>query len=164
MKYLASAFSLQMLPEGEHNYTVRRLTVEEFKFKALTHSYEGYADVPGWDVCAVGHEGTATALTKILNCRIEVNRLSISLQKGDILLVAQPTGKRISYGEEVDFPELSFFAVEFHTCQHPHWEKVVEQVDTRVLIPHLAEQGLKISPIPGGVNIGLPGQEVMLYF
>ena len=164
MKYLSSAFSLQMLPEGEHNYRIRGLTEGEFKFQALSHSYEGYADCPGWGVCAIGHEGTAKALTKVLGFPVPVNRTSITLHLDDVLLVAQPTGKRIAYGEEIDFPELNFFMVEFHTCQHPHWEKVVEQVDTRVLIPHLAEQGLTVSPIEGGVLIGRPGQQVELYF
>lgn len=138
MKYLSSAFSLQMLPEGEHNYTINRVGVEQFKDAALRFVVSGSSKGPGvdsygrpenggvpshvpdWDVAAVGHEGTAQALTKILGHEVPVNRQSISLVAGDVLLVAQPTGKRIAYGEEIDFPELSFFIVYFlpaHKCR-----------------------------------------------
>ena len=131
-RYLTSSFSLQMVPAGG-KFEIRCLTLKEFKGEALRYNEPHYSYrpgcsgqpgsggyhtlggswLPGWDIAAVGHEGTALALTKILGFPIPVNRQSITLSREDTLLVAQPTGKRIAYGEEVDFPELSFFCVSF---------------------------------------------------
>jgi len=65
----------------------------------------------------IGHEGTAKTVSEILGGLVEVNRQAITLKNGDALYVAQPTGNRIAYGKEVDYPELSFFQVTFHTCK-----------------------------------------------
>ena len=125
-KYIASSFSLQMLPNGG-KVEVERISEDEIRCLATKSSPEtmysrldGYYEVGGNPildaVSIVGHEGTANALTKILDRNVEVNRQAIQLQPGDILFVAQPTGRRIEYGEEVDFPELVYFRVHIHVC------------------------------------------------
>lgn len=77
-KYLANAFSLQMLdlkgsPVGNLNYEV----VSTF---------------PDDVVSVVGHPDTAAVLG------VPCNRVNLSLKKGDVLYVAQLTGGRLPEG------------------------------------------------------------------
>jgi len=113
MKYLTSAFSLQMVPEGA-DLEIRNICQDTFRGECRGW-HRGYGVVAGFAttdyIDAIGHEGTAVALSAILGRKVGVNRLSITLEDGDCLLVAQPTGKRIAYGKELDMPELSFFIV-----------------------------------------------------
>lgn len=88
MKYLGNAFSLQMLSlEGESLVSVKTLTKEEFK-----------KELKGDFVSAVGHADTAQVLADELGLKIETNRISINLKKGDVLLVAQLVGGRLPEG------------------------------------------------------------------
>ena len=73
--YLANAFSLQMVDEA--NYNVKVETVE---------------NLPEGLTSAIGHADTA----KVLG--VEMNRINISLKKGDTLYVAQLMGGRLPEG------------------------------------------------------------------
>lgn len=87
-KYLGNAFSLQMLPlEGESLVSIKTLTKKEFE-KELSDGF----------ISAIGHADTAQVLTDELGLEIETNRISISLEKGDVLLVAQLIGGRLPEG------------------------------------------------------------------
>lgn len=127
MNYLSSAFSLQMLPDGGRlevevvgplqeadspsaTKAIFRLVSVEVSSRGGTYR-GGTCRVPDWHKAAVGHEGTATELTRLLGIPVAVNRESIRLSKGDTLWVAQPTGKRLEYGKELDAPALTLFEV-----------------------------------------------------
>jgi len=75
MKYIANAFSLQMVGEREYKLAV---SVIDSLPKGLTS--------------AIGHADTAHVLG------YEPNRISISLTKDDILYVAQLVGGRLPEG------------------------------------------------------------------
>ena len=80
--YLGNAFSLQMLPSDG---SVSVETVTE-------------ADIPSDVVSCIGHADTANVLTDILGMEIPVNRMSVTLNEGDVLYVAQITGGRLPEG------------------------------------------------------------------
>jgi hypothetical protein len=113
MKYLASSFSLQMVPQGATLEIEANPIIFEIGYHGGQHAGKCWLDDA---VSIVGHEGTAKALSLLLDRDILVNRQAISLVPDDILYVAQPTGNRITYGQEIDYPELSFFKITFHKC------------------------------------------------
>lgn len=78
MKYLSNAFSLQMLSFVDE-VTIKVKEVEK------PASFDGYHSV-------VGHQDTANVLS------VPMNRVSVSLQRGDELLVAQLIGGRLPEG------------------------------------------------------------------
>ena len=49
-------------------------------------------------VSAVGHPDTAAAISDLLGKEVPANRISISLNKGDVLYVAQLIGGRLPEG------------------------------------------------------------------
>lgn len=75
MQYLANSFSLQMLKN--FNSTIK---VEEIN------------ELPKNLISAIGHKNTADILG------VELNRINISLDKGDVLYVAQLIGGRLPEG------------------------------------------------------------------
>lgn len=88
MKYFGNAFSLQMLDlDGENLVRILPVTKEEVKQELQ----EGF-------VSAMGHADTANVISNELGINVEVNRISVSLNKGDILLVAQLVGGRLPEG------------------------------------------------------------------
>jgi hypothetical protein len=78
--YLANAFSLGMLPASPEGLTlrVRAIILEE----VLDLLEEGF-------ISAVGHTATAKVLNLLLGTEVPCNRISISLSKGDRLIVFQ---------------------------------------------------------------------------
>lgn len=80
IKYICNAFSLQMLKNKENLLQIKE--VNEKKAKELLNTTES----------AVGHQDTA----KVLG--VQCNRINISLQKGDKILVAQLQGGRLPEG------------------------------------------------------------------
>ena len=127
MKYLGSAFSLQMLPKGGRLEVERVGPLSEEGYPNSTvHIYrlvavEGRRAIrsPEWDRATVGHEGTAQELSRLLGVPISVSRESISLEVGDTLWVAQPIGKRIEYGKELDAPALVLYEVRVLPREEP---------------------------------------------
>ena len=87
-KYLGNAFSLQMLSlEGEQVVKIKNLNKENF----IEELKDGF-------ISAIGHADTSQVLTDELGIEIETNRISINLEKGDVLLVAQLVGGRLPEG------------------------------------------------------------------
>jgi len=78
--YLGTAFSLQMIPSeaGEVTIKVRKLTVEEAR-EVLSGGF----------ISVVGHEVTARVMEKLLGIKVPINRTTIRLSKGDVLVVFQ---------------------------------------------------------------------------
>ena len=79
MKYVSNAFSLGML-KGNCNLSVEEISEEVFD------------NVKDDCISCVGHEDTANILGVVFN------RASITLEKGDVLFVAQLQGGRLPEG------------------------------------------------------------------
>ncbi|MFW6030102.1 MAG: STIV orfB116 family protein [Halanaerobiales bacterium] len=63
---------------------------------------------------AIGHQDTANVVSSILGITIPCNRINISLNQGDVLIVAQVVGGRLPEGA-ITLPDgfrLQFFRVE----------------------------------------------------
>ena len=79
-KYVCNAFSLQMVSVEDYDMKVRAISEEEFNnIKSVTPS-------------AVGHADTANVLG------VAMNRVSVTLDKGDKIVVAQLVGGRLPEG------------------------------------------------------------------
>lgn len=88
MTKLCNAFSLQMLNLDEVN-TVK---IEPVKIENVNEILkEGFSS-------AIGHEDTANVLSNMLDTDIPCNRVSVSLEKGDTVIVAQFVGGRLPAG------------------------------------------------------------------
>ena len=90
MNYLLNAFSLQML--------------KDFPCECC---YEEVSTLPQGLISAVGHQDTANVLG------VQMNRINVSLSKGDVAYVAQLQGGRLPEGA-VTLPEgfkFKFFKV-----------------------------------------------------
>lgn len=96
--YLGNAFSLQMISVGD----------------VITTSPVLPEEIPEDSISVIGHADTATVLSAILGREIKVNRVSIHLEKGDVLYVAQVMGGRLPEGATT-LPEgfsITFIKVE----------------------------------------------------
>lgn len=87
MVYVSNAFSLQML-SADATIKVASASIEEVKKLLNTNEF----------VSAVGHADTANVISNILNMDIANNRINVSLNKNDALIVAQVVGGRLSEG------------------------------------------------------------------
>ena len=98
---LANAFSLQMLD-----------TTKAATLRMTPVSMEEVA-AADFESC-VGHADTAAVLSTMLGKEVACNRVSVHLEEGDVLLVAQVTGGRLPEGSTT-LPEgfaLAFLKVE----------------------------------------------------
>lgn len=83
--YLGNAFSLQMLDlEQENKVSINPVTAAEV-------ASSGAESV-------IGHADTANVVSDILGIEVPMNRVSVKLNQGDILYVAQVTGGRLPEG------------------------------------------------------------------
>ena len=80
-QYLSNAFSLQM--QGDFYAETAPISIE---------------DVPKNFISIVGHADVASVLSTLLDTDVPVNRVSVSLQPGDILYVGQYIGPRLPEG------------------------------------------------------------------
>ena len=93
---ISNAFSLSMLDRAEqtdqvwHRYPKPCENPVEFLTQASQHSVEIRS--------VVGHVDTAALFSKLLDREIAMNRESVKLVKGDILLVGQYIGPRLPEG------------------------------------------------------------------
>lgn len=93
MRFLSNAFSLNMVDTKEPiNIQVRPIDKSEI------------TDF----VSVVGHPDTANVLSGFLGCEVEFNRTTLSLEKDDILFVAQYKGPRLPEGA-TELPESATF-------------------------------------------------------
>lgn len=81
-KYLSNAFSLQMVDTPA--------TVSFIEVKP--------EEIPEGAVSCVGHADTAAVLSSILGHAVKFNRISLHLEHGDELYIAQLTGGRLPEG------------------------------------------------------------------
>jgi len=87
--YLANAFSLSMIPEGEsanfNSTPIPKVMAEMFLRRDPFQSF-------------VGHANTAAILTNMLGVEVTMNRGDVTLNVGDELIVAQYKGPRLPEG------------------------------------------------------------------
>ncbi len=88
-RYLGNAFSLNMVKSEDLPY-VRfvECPIEEVKEWVAIHD---------WESC-VGHLDTANVLTNLLGVEIAHKRTSITLNRGDSMIVGQCKGDRLEEG------------------------------------------------------------------
>lgn len=104
-KYISNAFSIQMVSALTKEGGVNISFVEISDLNEIKESET---------ISAVGHPDTAAVISNLLGKEVPANRISISLQKGDILYVAQIIGGRLPEGCKT-LPEnfsLKFYKVE----------------------------------------------------
>ena len=82
--YLSNAFSLNMV-SFEDFALIRARKVKP-------------ADVPQNAISAIGHADTARVVSGILGFEVPANRMNVSLEKDDVLFVAQYKGPRLPEG------------------------------------------------------------------
>lgn len=85
---LTNAFSINMI-KGDVAVDFREISIE--KAKELIASAEEF-------VCAIGHVDTAAVVGGILGMDIEPNRVSVTLDYPNDIIVAQYTGPRLPEG------------------------------------------------------------------
>ena len=85
MKILCNAFSLQMLDLSKAS----KVSIEPIDAPELKE---------GEFVSAVGHADTANVLTSTLGVEVPCNRVSVKLEEGTELIVAQIVGGRLPEG------------------------------------------------------------------
>lgn len=97
-KFLANAFSIQMLTSFPANVNISRVNAE---------------DIPTDVVSCIGHADTANVLTGTVGFNVPCNRASVSVDTDTELYVAQVVGGRLPEGATT-LPEgvtLKFFKV-----------------------------------------------------
>jgi len=94
--YLSNAFSLSMLSSFPAYLRVREVSLEDVK--KLLSCESNF-------VSAVGHQATAELLSRLLNIPIPFNRIQVSLNTQDILVVFQLT-TRLEEGKILTEEEL----------------------------------------------------------
>lgn len=87
---IANAFSINML-EGSGTVKFTKVDVEHV-WKYFT--YVAYGELE----CAIGHDDLAHLVSKELELNLKANRVSVTLGKDDMLIVAQYKGSRLPEG------------------------------------------------------------------
>ncbi len=95
MLYISNAFSLQMLKDlirrdWDVSIYIREIGVDEVRVLLSTYF-----------TSAIGHQGTAEFLTRLLGIEVPTNRQAITLKPGDKVIVVQPWGERLPPGQEL---------------------------------------------------------------
>ena len=100
--YISNAFSLQM--QGDNECVTRRATLEWAKEACVTKNTPNIfsGDEPESSVfvalSCIGHADIAAVLSELTGYTIPVNRVSVSLQPGDKVVVGQYVGPRLPEG------------------------------------------------------------------
>jgi len=102
--YLSNAFSLGMLPNGG---LINIVELQDKHVKSILQ--DGF-------VSAVGHQSTADFMKLLIDIDVPVNRVAITLQPGDKVIVLQlqgrlPEGKVLTQEEIANIP-YKWFVVE----------------------------------------------------
>ena len=85
MLYLLNAFSLNML-SADADLSVRQISLDDAR------------KLSSGAVSAVGHADTAAVFADVLGTPVPCNRVSVTLEDGDVALVGQYSGPRLPEG------------------------------------------------------------------
>ncbi len=122
--FFANAFSLNMMGPEEAKLLVRQIT------------HQQAAETAARAESIVGHAETAAVLSDSLGVPVACNRASVSLEVGDVVVVAQYVGPRLAEGAtslpagatvrfvqvEVCAPDEVYVVVRSAPCDDPHGE------------------------------------------
>ena len=99
--FIGNAFSLQMVAD---NAIICKVEVSG-------------EEIPANALSCIGHADTAAVVGNMLNRKIEVNRMSITLTDNDVLYVAQVVGGRLPEGATTipDGMEIKFYRITVRT-------------------------------------------------
>ena len=88
MAYLTNAFSLNMLLCFDSTIRTQEIATE------------AAAEIVRNDglISAVGHQDTAAVFSSVLGTHVSMSRITVSLAKGDVILVGQYSGIRLPEG------------------------------------------------------------------
>jgi hypothetical protein len=127
MIFLSNAYSLQM--QGENDCSSRRVSLAEAKKIVLSLVPGPYIDREserdGSDAVyaltaqsCVGHADIASVLSGLIGFDVPVNRVSVSLKPGDVLVVGQYIGPRLPEGCKAlpDGARIEWYVV---SCRKP---------------------------------------------
>lgn len=91
MNYIVNSFSLNMIDSSKYPaFTVRVMRISQKYAKELYHELQ--------PTSGIGHGDLAEILSVDLDANIEANRINISIEPGDRVLVAQYVGPRMPEG------------------------------------------------------------------
>jgi hypothetical protein len=136
MIYLSNAFSLQM--QGENECTTHQCSLEDAK-NILVNLVPGpyinrKEEKNGTDAIykmtaqsCVGHADVAAVLSELIEFDVPVNRISIKLNPGDILVVGQYVGPRLPEGATKlpDGARIDWYIV---NCKNPQYVENLENM------------------------------------
>jgi len=88
--YLTNAFSLNMLSSSESVIKIKEVSKEQAK-NILGDNYTN----------AIGHADLASVVANDLGIDITANRITVTIQPGDTLVVAQYRGPRLAEGTTI---------------------------------------------------------------
>lgn len=137
--YLGNAFSLGMLAEDA---IITKETISIEKAKEVAAKCES----------VVGHADTAAVISSLLGIEVPANRISISLNAGDSMLVAQYIGPRLPEGATT-LPEGA--KIEFILIQVLPFDYIkqdyIRRLERTLMGEHLSSQmGSASMPSPAG--------------
>ena len=89
--YLSNAFSLSMV-SGLLNCNLEVVS-NIANYQQMVESLQPES--------VVGHQDTANLFSNILGIEVPMNRVSVTLEKGDVLIVGQYTGPRLPEGTSI---------------------------------------------------------------
>lgn len=104
MLYLGNAFSLNML-EAEGEQILRITPINGIEAAQMLRAAEFES--------VVGHPTTAAVLAQRLGIKVEANRTTLTLQPGDVLLVAQITMPRLAEGQVLSESEVAGLPIRY---------------------------------------------------
>lgn len=103
MIYVTNAFSLNMLRCASALVAITKVDIETVKSLIVN----GF-------VSAVGHEDVAKIVSNLLGIDVPFNRVNVTLNEGDVVVVAQYVGPRLEPGTTTlpSGAKIEFFVVE----------------------------------------------------
>ena len=101
--YLTNAFSLNMLSSSESMIKIKEVSKEQAK-TVLGDDYTN----------AIGHADLASVVANDLGIDITANRITVTIQPGDTLVVAQYRGPRLAEGTTTlpDGATIKYYMIE----------------------------------------------------
>jgi len=106
MLHLSNAFSLGMLQDSEATLKVAEVSLATVKEMLQSQDWQS----------SIGHQGTADILSSLLGVTVPMNRVTLKLGKGDILVVFQLLTRleegKVLTSEELEKLPFKFFLVE----------------------------------------------------
>lgn len=104
MKYLCNAFSINMIPLSGATVKFEPCSLDCARMMVSSEEF----------ISAIGHAETMALVNNQLGTSFEANRVSLSLNPGDFLLVAQYIGPRLPEGatQLPEGAEIRYFTVD----------------------------------------------------